>query len=192
MISHELWMGALPVDTVRGRIRDYLWRQAHIVKPPVLELGSRLPSARCWWANNRGLCRGEWVGVDQSEGANVDLVCDVHALPFEASRFRTVICSEVLEHVEDPQRVLHSAWRVLASGGAIVVTTLFAFQYHGYPDDYWRFSEHGLGLLLRRAGFREVTTESSGLIEAWMDNDGTPGGGKLRQMPIHTFATARA
>jgi len=46
---------------------------------------------------------------------------DAHQLPFRDGAFDVTVCSEVLEHVTDPARVISELWRVTA--GALVLTT---------------------------------------------------------------------
>jgi len=43
---------------------------------------------------------------------------------------------------------------VLRPGGRIFVVAPFLFPFHGYPEDYWRFSLRGLRALF--AGFDET------------------------------------
>jgi len=64
-----------------------------------------------------------------------------------------VLCTEVLEHVPDPQRFLDEAFRCLVPGGAILLTVPFAARWHFIPHDYWRFTPSGLDRLLGEAGF---------------------------------------
>ena len=74
-------------------------------------------------------------------------------LPFESGAFDAVVSLAVLEHVQDPQRVVREAWRVLKPGGGIYVVAPFLQGYHpecGTTADYWRFSESGLRLLCER------------------------------------------
>lgn len=46
---------------------------------------------------------------------------DAHILPFDDSVFDTIICCEVLEHVENPKQVLKEIRRVMTSDGSLVV-----------------------------------------------------------------------
>ena len=93
---------------------------------------------------------------------------DVHAegtgLPFRAGTFDAVLCSEVLEHVAEPQVLLDEAYRVLREGGALVLTTPFLVPVHDEPRDYYRFTLHGLRHLLGKAGFRLESQEHFGAL----------------------------
>lgn len=145
---------AMPADSVRGRIRHWLEHHADLLGDDVLEVGSKLPHPGCWWCINRDLARGTWTGIDMQEGDGVDVAADLHALPAEwAGRFSGVVCSEVLEHVARPWLALPELRKVMRPGGTLLVTTLTTFHIHGYPDDYYRYTESGLRLLLEDAGF---------------------------------------
>ena len=51
-------------------------------------------------------------------------VCDLNqGLPFAPSRFNLVFASEVIEHLADTKRFLIDAYRVLALGGRLILST---------------------------------------------------------------------
>jgi 2-polyprenyl-6-hydroxyphenyl methylase/3-demethylubiquinone-9 3-methyltransferase len=74
------------------------------------------------------------VGVDLSERAlevaarhGVEpVLADAAALPFPDAAFDVVVAGEVLEHVEDLDRVVAEALRVLRPGGTVVCDTINA------------------------------------------------------------------
>jgi len=45
---------------------------------------------------------------------------DIHKIPFNSNKFDTVYCSEVLEHVNNPKRVVEEALRVCKKGGVVI------------------------------------------------------------------------
>lgn len=47
---------------------------------------------------------------------------DIAAIPFADGSFDRVFCISVLEHGEDPERMLDEMWRVLKPGGRLLVT----------------------------------------------------------------------
>jgi SAM-dependent methyltransferase len=84
----------------------------------------------------------EYVGVDITPGLGVDVVLDAEHLldRFEPGSFDVVISTEMVEHVRDWRKVFNNMKRLCAPGGWVVVTTRSrGFQYHGYPNDFWRY-----------------------------------------------------
>lgn len=119
------------------------------------------------WAGLFGTARV--IGVDRSaEGASPDLVADAAALPLPDGCIDIVFSSQVLEHVPDPQAMLQACARVLKPGGALVLSAPFWWPLHEEPRDHWRFTRHGLGLLLRRAGLvpASITPDSGAVTQA--------------------------
>ena len=51
------------------------------------------------------------------------------SLPFPADTFKTIICSEVIEHVLEPDSMLAEFHRLLAEGGELILTTP---NWHGF------------------------------------------------------------
>jgi SAM-dependent methyltransferase len=82
------------------------------------------------------------IGVDMSEGAGVDQVCDVTDLikTFGIESFDCVCSADALEHMQDWQGALENMWGVLKDGGVMLLTIANPSKgYHGYPHDYWRW-----------------------------------------------------
>lgn len=79
-------------------------------------------------------------------------VASVTALPFADDRFEHVLCTEVIEHVANPQQAVGELLRILRPGGRLVLTTpnrvfkpMFDLlsltgirPYHGYEN--WLFT----------------------------------------------------
>lgn len=73
----------------------------------------------------------------------LDLQTDIsQKLPFEDNNFQTVICSDVLEHVYNPQDVLNEIIRVTKPGGYILISTPFNYWMHEIPYDYYRYTTY--------------------------------------------------
>lgn len=51
------------------------------------------------------------------EDEGVDVAADITRLPFEDGSFDGILCSHVLEHVEDDRAAMAELWRVLRPGG---------------------------------------------------------------------------
>lgn len=62
--------------------------------------------------------------------------------------FDVAVVSEVLEHCHSPTAALSNLRGSLSCGGLLIVTVPFAFPIHDAPVDYFRFTRHGLQMLL--------------------------------------------
>ena len=58
------------------------------------------------------------ISMAQTQVPSADfLVCDGYSLPFPDKCFDIVVCSEVLEHVQEPSRIVAEISRVIRSSG---------------------------------------------------------------------------
>jgi SAM-dependent methyltransferase len=81
-------------------------------------------------------------------------------IPFPDNSFDHILCTEVLEHAEDPFELIAQMRRVLKSGGSIVVTVPFAARVHHAPHDYFRFTRFRLQTMF--SAFETVEIEERG------------------------------
>lgn len=99
---------------------------------------------------------GTYLGVDAVDGPRVNRVGVAENLPFGDGEFDVVICTQVLEHVDDPAQALAEIYRVLAPGGVVFLSTHGVFIYHPDPPtsdrDYWRWTHSGLLRIFRQSG----------------------------------------
>lgn len=108
------------------------------------------------------------VGLDVVGGPHVDHVVEPGAVwPLPDAYFDAVLCTQVLEHAEDPDHVLSEIGRVLRPGGVLVLSLPFIYNEHGAPHDYRRFSAHGVRLLLRD-GYEDLRLKTEGGIGSTM------------------------
>jgi len=95
----------------------------------------------------------------------IDIVCDIcnmKSIPDES--FGLVLNLESLEHISSPQRAIDEIHRILRPDGLLILTTVMQFKIHRFPKDYWRFTPHGVELLLSRFKILDCTLEGS---EEW-------------------------
>jgi SAM-dependent methyltransferase len=86
---------------------------------------------------------------------------DLHDLSkYQRDYFNVVVIDNILEHLADPKTALEQIHAILQVGGICVCLTPFMIKIHGYPNDYWRFTESGLRKLFDH--FSHVEVESWG------------------------------
>lgn len=85
----------------------------------------------------------EYVGIDANHPA-ADLRGPLESLPIEDASFDIVLCTQVLEHADDPAQVVRELWRVVKPGGRVLASTHGIQVYHPDPVDLWRWTHEGL------------------------------------------------
>ena len=136
------WRRFVPQPTVQAR-------------PRIARLVKSLPPGARWvdlGAGGRRLARGV-IRVDRDFGQPAEVLSDAHRLPFRAGSLDAVVATGLLEHVRDPEEVLREIRRGLREEGTVYIEVPFLQGYHADPDDYWRFTESGVRLLLENGGF---------------------------------------
>ena len=79
---------------------------------------------------------------------------------------------ELLEHLENPEKALVEAHRVLKKGGKGWITMPFLYQIHPDPKDYQRWTKYKLEQTLRSIGFTKIHIEPMGgvisiILDLW-------------------------
>lgn len=136
----------------------FIERHAPLLDGPYLEVGAKdYGSTQELGSVLRN--PGRHVRVDLEPGERVDVVLDL-TLPFDqidgalgGERFGTVFCLSVLEHCTDPFGMAENLTRLLRPGGRICISAPFAWRFHGYPSDYWRFTHEGVKQLFGQLDF---------------------------------------
>jgi SAM-dependent methyltransferase len=145
----------LALDPGARRMRADLRRVSSYLQPAerVLDLGSGTAPYAPLFAHRN------YVTADLF--ADSDVRCDAAALPFADKAFDLVLCTEVLEHVPNPDATLHEIRRTMRANGALVLTTPLTWGVHA-PQDYHRWTESGLRQLLARHEFKVVELRPRG------------------------------
>ena len=133
------------------------------------------------------------VTVDVSKLWKPEILADAHFLPFRNASFDVILCTEVLEHLKEPQWAIDEMERVLLDGGKLVLTTRFIFPLHDTPDDYYRFTKYGLRYLLRNWRRVEIEEETStiGSIAVLLQRIGFQSNFRFPLLEIFPYIVAR-
>jgi SAM-dependent methyltransferase len=102
----------------------------------------------------------KYIGVDWADSIHetrADIIADLNkSLPIESNVADTVVSISVLEHLCEPQTMLNESFRILKSGGHLILQVPFQWWVHEAPYDYFRYTPFGLKYLLSKAGFKEA------------------------------------
>jgi SAM-dependent methyltransferase len=83
-------------------------------------------------------------------------------LPFADAEFDTIVLSDVLEHIPEPERLCREMSRVLLPGGKLLMNVPFYYWIHEHPHDYYRYTEFALRRFMDRSGLRVLQIQAMG------------------------------
>lgn len=108
-----------------------------------------------------------YTGIDIKGGGHsdqdkiVDKFYDGVNIPFSNNFFDVVICTEVLEHVANPKRLLSEIRRVLKKDGQFFLTMPFVWNEHESPFDFYRFTRFKHQQLFKQSGLTILKLEET-------------------------------
>jgi SAM-dependent methyltransferase len=129
--------------------------QVPVVPLSVLDVGGRIQPYRPLLEGRLG----RYVAVDIRSTPLVDIVALGEQLPLRDAFFDLVICTQVLEYVEEPRKVIGEIHRVLKPGGFLLLSVPAIYPIDS-EYDRWRFLPSGLCNLL--ASFQRIEVHAEG------------------------------
>lgn len=132
----------------------------------VLDLGGHKFAKRGRFDIDRYDVRVLYANLSTDKGT--DFISDAGRVAAAAGQFDVVVCGELLEHVKDPRRVVHEAFRLLKPGGRFLATVPFLFRIHADPADYGRYTPYFWQETLADTGFENILIEHQGYFFAVM------------------------
>jgi len=118
----------------------------------VLDLGSAKSPYSKWFPNR--------ISVDIDERSGADIIADAQNVPLSSESQNFILCTEMLEHVKNPEKVVQEIYRLLKPGGVIVLTTRFVYGLHETPNDYFRYTKYGLKFLFKEFDIIDIKEDS--------------------------------
>jgi SAM-dependent methyltransferase len=125
----------------------------------VLDLGGKRENKRGTFQPPEEQARAWWyLNLDLSTNPNI--YADVTRTPIQPESVDCILCTEVLEHLKDPQACVDEIHRLLSTGGVALASVPFFYPVHADPYDFQRFTEDGLRHLFRE--FKSVEVHRMG------------------------------
>jgi len=135
------------------------------VKGDVLDVGAGAMNYRSMiqstGANYKSL---DFGGTESKYDKNskLDFVGDIQNLSFNDETYDTIFCSQVLEHIPEPQKALYEISRVLKKDGQALISVPHLAYLHNEPNDFYRYTKHGLSFMMEKANLNIIEIKSLG------------------------------
>jgi predicted SAM-dependent methyltransferase len=138
-------------------LRREVIKYAHYITGKVLDVG----------AGEGGRYKGlfpckEYITMDIDAGKGVDIVGRAEGIPLKDNEIDSIVCTQVLEHLNLPFEAVKEFYRVLKIGGHILLTAPQTNELHEEPNDFFRYTKFGLIDMFERAGFKTISYEQRG------------------------------
>lgn len=142
------------------RIRKAIIANSHYAKGDLLDIGcGTKPYEKVFAAASVQKHLGlEYSPESGYWGNRADVYGDAAALPFSSESVDTILCTEVMEHVPDPEKVIAEFARVLRPGGVVITTAPFFYPIHD-EFDFFRYTDKGLAEIMKRYGLAIETVQ---------------------------------
>jgi len=117
-----------------------------------------------------------YIGVDHpnvsklySSGYKPEILADAKKLPFKSKMFDIALLFQVLEHVDDPGKVVSESARVLKPGGMLIISVPFFYPLHDMPYDFGRYTKTALKSFIDISNLHIIKLETQGgFFEFWL------------------------
>src|SRR3989344_1053400 len=101
--------------------------------------------------------------IDMTDiGIKHDFICNVNNIPQKNKVYDAIINTQTLEHVKDPQKVVNEFYRILKPRGKLFLTAPGCWGVHYAPNNFFTFTNYGLELIFKNAGFKVVSIKPRG------------------------------
>ncbi|WP_138992918.1 bifunctional 2-polyprenyl-6-hydroxyphenol methylase/3-demethylubiquinol 3-O-methyltransferase UbiG [Larkinella sp. C7] len=146
-------------------IRRYIRRVAQLVPAgtTLLDVGAGECQYKPFFSHARYLST-DWCGTTDHHrySAGIDYICPADELPLANEQVDFVLCTQVLEHVRYPEKVIQELGRVLKPGGLLFLTVPQSWEEHEQPYDFHRFTQFALRAYADDHGFDVVEIRPQG------------------------------
>lgn len=138
---------------LRKQVQEY----SHYIKGRVLDVG-----AGGFSRYQQFFTYDKYVKMDVEKNDNIDIVGRAEEIPVEDESFDSVVCTQVLEHLKNPNQAVSEIYRILKKGGYCLITVPQINELHEEPHDYFRYTNFGIIAMFKRQGFQIIKCSQRG------------------------------
>ena len=100
----------------------------------------------------------DYKTLDTLKRVSPDIVADICKTKLPKEKWDLIILSQTIEHIFDFRAAIKECYRLLKSGGFLIIDCPFFYPYHGVEGkegygDYWRISHTAMKILVEEVGF---------------------------------------
>ena len=162
-----------------AKIREWIARLPANTR--VLDIGCGLKPYLPFFHGTGARC----FGLDMVKGLFADVHGNASSLPFAAGSWDAVMAVQVLEHLADPAAFARDLLRILKPGGHCFLSFPFVWEFHEFPDDYFRFSYSAVRRLFAPFTLLDYVQDSNTLVTiAELYNGRLARRGRLRRIRL--------
>lgn len=97
------------------------------------------------------------LGLDHLESfhpkSQIDIFATAYKTGLSDDSVDTILCTFVLEHLEQPQVAMDEFYRIIKPGGCVILSAPLYWHLHEQPRDFYRYTKFGFSFLLSEAKF---------------------------------------
>lgn len=142
----------------------------------VLDFGCGTGPYRDLLTNTHAYTGLEFDSPQNRQCKKADIFYDGTYIPLENASVDSILSTQTLEHVLNPECIVAEWARILRPDSHILLTVPFMWPEHEMPHDFQRYTMNGMRLLLEKAGFAIVHQERllcdcrapAQLFQAWL------------------------
>jgi SAM-dependent methyltransferase len=142
-------------DLIRKNVSDFILNLSNLYDSEDFIILDVAPEKHLGAKEHFKLATIKTLDIDPNSDADyIADLCNTNTEIIPNDTFDLIICSEVLEHTNNPFHAVNELRRILKPKGLVCVSTPFNFRIHGPLPDNWRFTIHGLKVLF--SNFEDV------------------------------------
>ena len=92
------------------------------------------------------------VSITKRKDVDADIHCDLYYTDLgkmDKESYDVILCTGLLEHVPDPQRLIDDLYNLLKPSGKLILSASAVFSVHEGPNNFFHFTKFGMRLLLK-------------------------------------------